>query len=137
MRSGVRSAKEAAGASDLQLALFMHMAEFNLGPMLDRPLSRNPKQIRGKTEKARHKPEAAYQNDEMSASEFADAFDEITLSFQSEMANTMDRHAYKTLFDLEPHERIVLTDPRIVKQVEKSRRGPHGKRSGLRTSTLG
>ena len=119
MRSGARSAADASEAASLHLALFMHMAEFNLGPMLDRGLARRLKQVRRKTERDRRKPEIAYESKEMNIEEFAGHFNELTLLFQTEMANSMNRDTYATLFDLDPDQQVILADPQILGRVKR------------------
>jgi len=110
-------AVDAGDASDFSVKLFMHMAEFHLGNMLDRPLSRKLTQLRRKIEKARVKAEAAYASDEMPAQEFVDDSNKTTIAFQDEMANVMKPEQYQTLFDLNPDERVELADPKIIKKV--------------------
>ncbi len=106
-------------ARGFHVALFMHMAEFNLGPMLDRPLARRLRQVRGQIEKERLKPEEAFANREMEAEEFADWFNGLTVRFQSEMAGVMKPHEYETLFELTPDEQVILADPSIVKRLHE------------------
>lgn len=110
----------AAQASAFHLKLFMYMAEFNLGPMLDKPLTKRLQQIRSSTEKARLKIEAPFAQGKAHAKEFVEAFNEITLGFQDEMANSMTARQYMTLFDLKPDERVVLADQRIASKVFKT-----------------
>lgn len=110
-------AVDAGDARDFSVKLFMHMAEFHLGNMLDKPLSRKLKQVRSKIEKARVKAEAAYADDEMPPQEFVDDFNKTTIAFQDEMASSMKPEQYQTFFDLKPEERVVLADRKIVKKV--------------------
>ena len=110
-------AVDAGEAKDFSVKLFMYMAEFHLGNMLDKPLSKKLTQVRSKIEKARVKAEAAYANDKMPAEEFVDDFDKTTIAFQDEMASIMKPEQYRTFFDLKPEERVVLADRKIVKKV--------------------
>lgn len=107
-------------ATAFHLKLFMYMAEFHLGPMLDKTLGKRLKQVRGNTEKARMKIEKPFAEGETGVKEFAKSFDQLTLDFQDEMANAMTQEQYLTLFDLKPGERIVLADQRIVSEMFKS-----------------
>jgi hypothetical protein len=109
----------AAQASAFHLKLFMYMAEFHLGPMLDKTLAKRLKQVRNDTEKARLKIEKPFAANEAGAADFVATFDRITLDFQDEMANAMTAEQYLTLFDLKPDERVVLADQNIVKKVFK------------------
>ncbi len=58
MRSGAGPTE----AMDFHLELFMHMAEFNLGPMFNRPLGRKLRQVRKRIESERVEPESAFAN---------------------------------------------------------------------------
>ena len=113
----MRSKADPADAMDFHLELFMHMVEFNLGPMLDKPLARKLRQVRKKVEKERMKPELAFRNEEMKAKEFVERFDKLTIRFQSEMASVMKPEQYETLFDLKPDDQVTVADPAIVKEV--------------------
>jgi hypothetical protein len=100
-------------AESFHMKLFMHMAEFNLGPMLDRNLSKKLKAVRGKTEKRLMRTERVFAAGEMAPEEFLDEFDRTTLAFQSEMANAMMAGQYETLFELKPDDTVVLADREI------------------------
>lgn len=104
-------------AKAFHLKLFMYMAEFQLGPMLDKPLAKRLKQVREKTEKTRMKIEKPFVEAEVNVDEFVAEFDRITLEFQDEMAGTMTPEQYITLFDLKPSERVVLADQSIISEV--------------------
>lgn len=110
-----------AQATSINLELFMYMAEFNLGPLFNRELAKRLKTVRSTTEKTRMKIEKPFAAEEISASEFVDEFDRITLSFQDEMANALTPEEYMTLFDLKPDERVVLADRKIVAKVFKTK----------------
>jgi hypothetical protein len=101
-------------------ALFLHMAEFQLGPMLDRRLSSRLRQVQTKTEKARAKIESELRAKEMAFGEYADAFNRETIKFQEEMANAMSPEQYESLFDLKPGDTVLLADPDIVKKAVRS-----------------
>ncbi len=108
---------DSSDAMDFQIELFMYMAEFHLGPMLGKNLSRNLQQVRHDIEKIREKHETLFANKEMDIQEFVDAFDDVTIKFQNEMANIMKPEQYETLFDLKPGDHVVLADRRIVKKI--------------------
>ncbi len=113
-------AVRSADVESLHIKLFMHMAEFHLGPMFDRALSRKLKQVRRDTEKVRARDETAFADfaeDKSAAQEFVDTFNRTTLTFQDEMANVMKPEQYEALFDLKPDDRVVLADRNIVKKV--------------------
>lgn len=104
-------------AGNFHLKLFMYMAEFHLGPMLDKALAKRLKEVRRNTERTRAKVERPFAFGEAEPLEFVRAFDEITLAFQDEMANSMTPEQYQTLFDLKPDERIVLADQTIIEKL--------------------
>ncbi len=99
------------------MELFMYMAKFNLGSMLDRRLRNKLKEVRSRTEKVRVKAEADFNDKEMSAQEFVDSFNKATIEFQDEMAGIMKPEQYETLFDLKPDERVILAEQEIVTKV--------------------
>ena len=103
-----------AEAQSFHLRLFMFMAEFNLGPMLDKALANKLKQVRSKIERVRVKAETAFANEKMKPSEFVDAFNKATVDFQDEMASIMKPAQYETLFDLKPGDHVILADQNIV-----------------------
>jgi hypothetical protein len=101
-------------ATELHLKLFMYMAEFNLGPMLDKKLATRLKRVRQEIEKARLKIEQPLSVREVKGGNFVEQFNKITIDFQDKMANSMTAEQYITLFDLKPDERVILADPSIV-----------------------
>ena len=107
----------AAEAQSFHLRLFMYMAEFNLGPMLDKTLANKLKQVRSRIEKVRVKAETVFANEKMKAQEFVDAFNKATIDFQDEMASVMQPAQYETLFDLKPGDHVILADQNIVSKV--------------------
>jgi len=104
-------------ANRIHMKLFMHMAEFNLGPMLDKSLASTLRHVRKEAEKERVGLEQAFSGDEMDAREFVDTFDAFTLKFQDEMANALKPAEYETLFEATRDDRVTLADPKIVKKV--------------------
>ncbi len=107
---------------NISTELFMYMADFHLGAMLDKKLKSKLKSIRQDTEKARLKLEkplaAATKNvKKKDFTDFAKEFDKITLEFQDKMADVLTQEQYMTLFDLEPDERIILADPEIIASI--------------------
>jgi hypothetical protein len=102
---------------DFSVKLFMHMAAFHLGDILDEALSKSLTDVRSKTEMTRASSETAYAKKEMSVQEYADEFDTMTIRFQDEMAGIMKPDQYEAIFDLKPDERVVLTDREILKEL--------------------
>ena len=106
-----------ADAEEFHLKLFMYMAEFHLGTMLDKKLSSKLKKVRLKTEKKRLKTETAFAKDKMKPKEFVHAINKATIDFQDEMANAMTPEHYESLFELKPGDNVTLADPSIVSKV--------------------
>jgi hypothetical protein len=104
-------------ALSFHLRLFMYMAEFNLGPMLDKTLASKLKQVRSRIEKVRVKAETAFTSEKMKAREFVDAINKATIDFQDEIASFMKPSQYETLFDLKPGDHVILADQNIVTKV--------------------
>lgn len=109
----------ASESTAFHLRLFMYMAEFHLGPKLDKELAKRLKQIRGETERARQKIERPFAAKTIDPEGFVAEFNRITLEFQDRMAESMKADQYYTLFELKPDERIVLADQRIVSRAFK------------------
>jgi hypothetical protein len=108
--AGSREAVEA-----FHLALFAHMLAYYLGPRLDADLRGHLLAIRREVETRRMNAEADYAVGRSSGSEFVGMFDQITLDFQSQMADVMTDGQYQTLFRLKKEERVLLSDPEITK----------------------
>lgn len=105
---------------NISTELFIYMADFHLGAMLDKKLKSKLVDIRQGIEKARLKIEKPLNAKSVSKKDFTDfakEFDKITLEFQDKMADAMTPKQYMTLFELEPDERIVLADPSIVSNI--------------------
>jgi hypothetical protein len=106
-----------ADAERFGLRLFMHMAEFRLGPRLDADLSSGLAQVHHKIERMRSEAEEAFAAGRMAPREFVSIFNMATMTFQEEMAGLMSPEQYRALFDLERDERVVLADREIVERV--------------------
>lgn len=105
-----------ADARQFHQALFMHMAEFQLGPMLNRQLATRLRRVHARTETARGKLESALSTKEMPMREYVRAFNRQTIAFQEEMANLMTREQYESMFNLKRGDTVLLADPEIVKK---------------------
>ncbi len=57
---------------------------------------------------------------------FVEEFDELTKAFQNDAATSLTEDQYRALLDLSPDERIVLSDPDIVKAEYGPPAGPRG-----------
>ncbi len=108
-----------ADAMSLQVRLFQHMVDFQLGPMVDKKLNTKMLKVRKATEKKIEKTQGGITKVKTDMREYAEALNKITERFQDEMANLLSAEAYKALFDLKPEERIVLADPEILRNEYK------------------
>lgn len=104
-------------ATRVNMKLFMHMAEFELGPKWSRPLGARLRRVRAATERSRLGLDRAFQSEEIDAREYVDEFDSLTQRFQDEMANAMTSDQYETLFEANRDDRFTLADPKIVRRV--------------------
>lgn len=108
-----------ADARDLNVDLFLLMADFELGPMMKKKLNSNLREVRKQTEVSIEKVQiemtgtkGVTKNKEK---EYVKRFNKITKKFQDEMANLLSAEEYEALFALNPDERIILADPDILK----------------------
>lgn len=99
------------------LKLFMHKAEYSLGPRLGKSLSAKLKDIRMSAEWSRMKIEDLFTHKEMKTREFVEALNKETILFQEAAANALKPAQYRRLLGLKPGDTVVLADPRIVKSV--------------------
>jgi len=100
----------------VHLALFRHMAAFQLGERLDKGLEKKLLAVRKRTEKLQTKAEKGFATAEIDALELARQVDAAAIALQDEMAETLDKDSYRLLFDLEKGERVRLADPTIAKE---------------------
>ena len=80
--------------------------------------------------------EEALYYEELNLKDYAEAFDELTLTFQRQTAEVLSSDQYENLFGLKPEYSITLADPNIISppsldksidQEEDMPRGPtHG-----------
>jgi hypothetical protein len=114
-------AMEVEDVKVLQMELFKLMIDFRLGSALDNALAKNLEEVREKTESVISENETTYRKEEKSAIEFVDAFNEATIKFQDEMANTLNAEEYQMLFDQkrEAGDHLLLADPEILTEAYK------------------
>ncbi len=114
----VMASKSLSGelAAGFHMKLFMYMAEYHLGPLLDKKKTRTLERVRARAERRRVKVEAAFARQEMAPAEFVEQTDADTIAFQHEMAESLSEVEYQSLFDLKRGDVVVLADPRIVKK---------------------
>ncbi len=105
-----------ADARELHVSLFLNMADFEIGPMLDKKLNSNIRKEREKIDISIEEAQAGINKDRSNFMEYIEAFNDITEKFQDDMANLLSAEAYEALFGLKPDERIVLADPSILKR---------------------
>lgn len=114
----VMASKSLSGelAAAFHMKLFMYMAEYHLGPLLDKKKTRTLERVRERAEQRRAKVEAAFARREMAPAQFVEQTDADTITFQQEMAESLSEIEYQSLFDLKRGDVVVLADPRIVKK---------------------
>jgi hypothetical protein len=62
----------------------------------------------------RHQAQAEYAVGQMSARDYAERFNELTLAFQDQSADAITDLEYETLYELPKSEQVILADPSIV-----------------------
>jgi hypothetical protein len=109
---------------EFQLATFMHMARFRLGPMMDANLARKLLAARTKVEKRFTRAIATYASGRESKGSPLQALaltvDDVAIDFQDRLGSLLTSERYKMLLGLKREERIRLADPRIVRRIESS-----------------
>lgn len=114
-RSRTTARKLEAELEVFHLALFRNQCEFNLGPMFDRRLERTLLAVRRRTERARVTAERARGSSELRAGDFVQSFNDITIKFQQELAESLTGRQYQALLGLKREdEPIILADPAII-----------------------
>lgn len=103
-------------AGGFEMKLFMHMAEFQLGPALDQTLGAKLRRVRARVERRRAPLERARFASAIGDREFVDRINQVTLKFQDEMANSLKAEQYESLFEIERDERVILADPEVVQR---------------------
>jgi hypothetical protein len=112
-----------ADTRNMNIELFLLMADFELGPMIDKKLRSGLRKVRKRTEISIEKAQADILSKKSIASKknmsnikaYVKRFNKITEAFQDEMANLLSADEYEILFSLKPDERIILADPDILK----------------------
>ena len=100
---------------EINVDLFMIMADFELGPTLDKKLASHLKKLRTETEFSIEKLQSITAKDIGNMKKYVKRFNKITEEFQDNMANLLRKEEYEALFALKPEERILLADPEILK----------------------
>ena len=120
----------------LGIKLFTHMIESHLGLGVTDNLKNQLIDVHATIEKKRMETEEALYHEDFSLKDYAEAFDELTITFQRQTAEVLNSDDYETLFGLKPGDMITLADPDIISppssdkgidQEEDMPRGPtHG-----------
>lgn len=117
--------KDAHGSelsTNMQMELFELLIEHKLGSdKKSFSIISGLIQTRRSFENERIEFEKTYSHDDLTAEGFAKEFDDLTIKFQDDAANMLDKEQYKALFDLEVDERIMLADPEIIKEIMKEK----------------
>lgn len=98
-------------------SLFELMLEYRFkNSRLSRPEILDLLRVRNSFEESRINLDKSYLAQEMHVFEFADRFNELTIDFQWQIANTINPEKYITLFNTSPDEPIILADEEIIKE---------------------
>ena len=101
-------------SEELGIELFAHMVTSHLGLGISGYLETQLRKIRTGTERKRMELDEAHYNEELGFIEYANAFDELTLSFQHQTADVLSAEQYENLFGLGPENPVTLADPDII-----------------------
>lgn len=74
-------------------------------------------EIRSETEERLQEIQETFVQGETDPRDYIARFDDLTMSFQDDMAAALAASDYRALFSLQPDERVSLVDPRIVQAV--------------------
>ena len=123
-------------SEELSIELFTHMVKSHLGWGVTGNLENQLINVRAAIERKRMEIEEALYYEELNLKDYAEAFDELTLTFQRQTAEVLSSDQYENLFGLKPEYSITLADPNIISppsldksidQEEDMPRGPtHG-----------
>lgn len=99
-----------------ELALFNYKVRRNLGSRINKSTSRKLQDIRRSTGLSIMKIEDWFINKEITAKQFAKAFDTQTILFQDALADVLKGRHYRKLLGLRESQRVKLSDPRIMRK---------------------
>lgn len=99
---------------EFHLALFEHMVDFYLGPILEETTRPRLLDVRRETERKQQAIESDYATQQLSAPALVDAMNRLTIDFQREVGEQTTDAQYETLFGLSKDEQIILADPEIT-----------------------
>ncbi len=102
-----------------QLELFDAQVEYRLGSAADTAVAGRLGDVRLSTERARLKLEEWYARREMTAVQFAAAFNKETLLFQDSVASVLRAGQYRKLTGLGRDERVLLADPAVIRRLPR------------------
>lgn len=99
-----------------QVRLFEKEAQFRLGIEAVRQ-ARGLRVAKEKSELRHHALVDSLQHENMKPAEFIKAFNQLTLDFQDDIANAVDKDQYSSLLMLDRDERVLLADPQIIESI--------------------
>lgn len=97
---------------------FSLQSQYRLGSLYGNDLGQTLNNLITDIEDERLKLERAYAGKELELKDFAGKFNELTVKFQDNMAETLAPEQYRAYFSLERTERIILLDPDILNKIE-------------------
>lgn len=101
-------------SEELSIELFTHMVNSNLGLEVTGNLENQLINVRTQVERKRMEIDEALYREEFNFMEYAEAFDQLTITFQRQTAEVLSTDQYVSLFGLEPDNPITLADPDII-----------------------
>lgn len=103
---------------NLHLELFMNMVNYKLGTKLESKFISDIREVRNNTEELIEEAQETIttKNNTMNINkEYVVTFNKITERFQDDVANLLSTDSYEKLLGVDRDERIILSDPTILK----------------------
>lgn len=100
---------------EFHLALFEHMLDFYLRPILEETTRARLLDVRRETEERQIAVEREYANDRLTPG-LVDAMNSLTIDFQQQIGEHTTDAQYQTLFGLPKGEQVILADPEITRE---------------------
>lgn len=96
---------------------FALQSQYRLGSLYGKDLGQTLNNLITDIENERLEIERAYAGKELNLKDFAGKFNELTVKFQDNMAETLTPEQYRAYFALERTERVTLLDPDILDKI--------------------
>jgi hypothetical protein len=100
--------------AEFHLALFAHMLDSRLQPIMEDTTRDRLLDVRRETERKQLAVESKYANEQLRGRELVEAVNSLTIDFQQQVAENTTDAQYEALFELPKEEQIVLADPEVT-----------------------